>query len=161
MTNSCQISHKALNLVVSQSAYHFPNETGGLLVGKVQNGCLFIEHATEPGPAAHHAPTKFIRDGYFSQEVLDALVKNSDGMFDYVGEWHSHPVKSRKQPSQLDLESMRWIAANEAYATNQPALLLCINAGLNRWRIRCYILVENNLRLLSIYQDHAREIELQ
>lgn len=149
MINSYLISDKALSLVISQSANYFPNETGGLLVGKVEDDCLLIEYATMSGPAARHAPTRFVRDGGFSQEVLDTLVKSSNSMFDYVGEWHSHPVKSIKQPSQLDLESMRWIAANEAYATDRPALLLCINAGLNRWEIRCYILIENSLKLLD------------
>jgi integrative and conjugative element protein (TIGR02256 family) len=147
MIESYRISDEAFRFIISESANGFPNETGGLLVGKVENSIVFIQHAAGAGPAAHHGPSSFKRDGDFSQEALDNFVQVSDGEFDYIGEWHSHPFKSL--PSYVDLESMKWIAANKKYAIKQPVMLLCLSTGLNSWEICCYVLIRNRLRLLS------------
>lgn len=154
MIKSYHILEEAITHIISESASHFPNETGGLLVGKVENDYLLVRFATGPGPAAQHAPALFKRDGDFSQTILDTLVKNSDGELDYMGEWHSHPFKA--PPSQIDLESMKWIAASEEYAIKQPAMLLCIGAGLNRWELRCYVLAGKRLKLLPSVSENRQ-----
>lgn len=147
MIHSYKISDEAFNLIVSESAHRFPNETGGILVGKVEDSLVTIEHAIGPGSTAHHAPAQFRRDGDFSQQILDSLVHVSGGEVDYVGEWHSHAFKSR--PSHVDIESMKWIAANKKYAVKEPVMLLCIGTGLNCWQLSCYAFVENRLKLLK------------
>ncbi len=147
MIRSYTISDEAFRFIVSESAYHFPNETGGILVGKVERNCALIQHATGPGPTAHHMPTRFKRDGDYSQETLDALVQESLGEFDYIGEWHSHPFKSK--PSHVDVKSMKWIAANEEYAIKEPVMLLCIGMGYNSWELRCYSFFKNTLACLK------------
>lgn len=147
MTHSYRISGEAFEFVIAESAYHFPTETGGILVGKVEDACVIIKHAIGPGPVANHELTKFKRDGDYSQEVLDALVQDSGGEIDYIGEWHSHPVKSR--PSSLDIKSMLWIATNEKYAIKEPVMLLCVGTGTNRWELRCYSFVDEKLRPLK------------
>lgn len=147
MIRSYTISSEAAKLIISESAYHFPNETGGILVGKTEGSHVLIQRATGAGPGAYHSPGRFIRDGNFSQEVLDALVQELRGEFDYVGEWHSHPAHSR--PSITDIKSMKWVATNPKYATAEPIMLLCTNVGVHSWQPRCYCFVQNRLRLLS------------
>lgn len=148
MVRFYQMSELAVNCIVVESDQHFPNETGGILVGAVESDCVIIQHAIGPGPMAQHRPTRFKRDGTYSQEVLDHLVKDSEGRFDYIGEWHSH--LSQPNPSITDFKSMKWIALNEKYATNEPILLLCVNIGLNRWQLNCYSFVENVLKRLEL-----------
>ena len=147
MIHSYKLSSEAFEFIISESAYYFPNETGGILAGKVEGDCVLIQHATGPGPTANHELTRFKRDGDYSQEVLDVLVQDSGGEIDYIGEWHSHPIKSR--PSPLDIKSMSWIATNEKYAIKEPIMLLCVGAGVNRWEIRCFTLFKTKLRLLN------------
>ena len=65
---------------------HFPNETGGLLVGRMEGSCVVITHATGPGPMALHSRYEFQRDGEYSQEALDQIVTEMGGVYDYIGE---------------------------------------------------------------------------
>ena len=147
MIHSYQLTGEAFAFIISETACHFPQETGGILVGRVEGDCAFIQHATGPGPHANHALTKFKRDGHYSQEVLNKLIQDSSGTLDYIGEWHSHPVKSN--PSSVDITSMKWIAGNPQYAVTEPIMLLCYGSGLNRWELQCYALLKNKLRLLK------------
>ncbi len=154
MIKSYKISDEAFRFVVSESAHHFPNETGGILIGKVDHGKVIIQKATGPGPTAHHTPARFKRDGEFSQQVLEAAVQDSGGKYDYIGEWHSHPFNS--EPSLVDTKAMKWIATNEKYAISEPVLLLCIAVGFHKWEVRCYSLVRKRLKLLkSIPHDRT------
>lgn len=147
---SYTISNEAARFVISESAYHLPNETGGILVGKTEGSHVSIQRAIGAGPGAYHSPGRLKRDGDFSQEVLDALVRELRGEFDYVGEWHSHPIHSK--PSITDIKSMKWVATNPKYATTEPIMLLCTNAGVNSWQLRCYYFIQNRLKLLNPVQ---------
>lgn len=144
---SYTISNEAVRFVISESAYHFPDETGGILVGKTESSHVSIQRAIGAGPGAYHSPGRFKRDGDFSQEVLDALVRELRGEFDYVGEWHSHPIHSK--PSITDIKSMKWVATNPKYATTEPIMLLCTNDDVNSWHLRCYCFIQNRLKLLN------------
>ena len=150
MIHNYKISQEASAFIVAESAFHFPNETGGLLIGKVESDCVMIRAATGPGPDAHHTSTRFKRDGDYSQEILDSIVKQSGGTIDYIGEWHSHPYKS--QPSNTDINSMKWIASHEDYAITEPTMLLCVCTGHNSWKIRCYSFFNNTINLLETSQ---------
>lgn len=147
MIRSYTISDEAAKLIISESANHFPNETGGILVGQTEGSRVSIQRATGAGPGAYHSPGRFKRDGDFSQEVLDALVRELRGEFDYVGEWHSHPAHST--PSSTDIKSMKWVATNPKYATTEPLMLLCTSVGMNSWQLRCYCFTRNGLKLLK------------
>lgn len=144
---SYKISDEASTFITSASDSHFPNETGGVLVGKIEGSCVIIQYAIGPGPKAQHGPTRFRRDGNFSQEALDELVQSSAGEHDYIGEWHSHPTKS--PPSLTDILSMKWIALNTKYATSEPVMLLCMHTGHVDWQLACYSLFGTKLRRLK------------
>lgn len=149
MIDKYNLSKKALHDIVTESEYRLPNETGGILVGKVQKRCAFIRYVIGPGENAYHTPNKFQRDGEYSQKQLDVIASKTLGEEDYLGEWHSHPSNSR--PSIRDIESMNWVAKNENYAVTQPILLLCIFSGKNNWHVQCFVV--NNGRLLKLKVD--------
>lgn len=137
------ISDEARSLVLLESNNCFPNETGGVLVGKLTGDCVQIEHALNAGPKALCSPNNFKRDGDYSQDKLDAIVKESNGEFDYVGEWHSHPTPSFLSP--VDIRSMRWIVDNINYAITTPILLLRVRDSKAKWRIHCYCFTRNSI----------------
>lgn len=122
-------------ILESQSAY--PNETGGILVGRMVGECVYVSTATPPGPKARHSMRGFRRDGQNSQELLDQTVAESKGEFDYIGEWHSHPIKSG--PSGIDRAAMHWIATNEKYATTTPIMILCTPRSKDRWGLEVFL----------------------
>lgn len=111
----------------------YPRETGGILVGKIEGKTVIIQKAIGPGPKAIHGRNNFIRDGDYSQERLNKYVKRTIGEFDYIGEWHSHPLDNG--PSAKDLNSMIYILHDRKYAIKQPILGLSILESAGIWKI--------------------------
>ena len=52
MIDKYKLSEEALHYVITESQQKFPDETGGILAGKVDNGCAFIHYAIGPGKYA-------------------------------------------------------------------------------------------------------------
>lgn len=123
---------KALRRHASRSS---PRESGGILIGRLGPDRAVIEIATGPGPRAIHRRDMFQRDGAFSQRRLDAAVRASRGAWDYVGEWHSHPLDV--DASARDAESVRSIAQDPAYQRREPLLVVLRRSG-PRWEPSCY-----------------------
>lgn len=132
LIESIRLSVRTSTFMTANSAEHAPNETGGMLIGWVAGAILHIVEATPPGPHAEHRPAVFTRDGPFSQAQLDACVSASDGLHDYVGEWHSHPYPMG--PSSKDVASMRRISERATYQCPHPVMLLC-RRSRDGWRI--------------------------
>lgn len=144
------ISDEARSVVVAESRSHSPNETGGILAGRLTEDCVQIEYAIQAGPQATHSPSRFQRDGDYSQKELNAIVRESNGEFDYVGEWHTHPRPSLL--SSTDIRSMRWIISNGNYATMTPILLLYVRyvrCGKAKWQLHCYYFVKDSITRLQ------------
>lgn len=152
------ISNEARSLILLQSKSCFPDETGGLLAGKLTSDCVHIEHAIKAGPKATSAPNRFRRDGNYSQGELDAIARESNGKFDYVGEWHSHPMPSLL--SSTDIRSMRWIASDSNYATVSPVLLLCVRSRKRKWQLYCYCFNKQSITRLTWIDCEGKELDV-
>lgn len=144
-----KLAAPVLELIIAESSRKYPNETGGILVGKFTESYVLIEYATDSGPAAQFSPNHFRRDGGYSQVLLDEIVIKSGGEDDYIGEWHSHPVKSG--PSVRDRAALRWIAKNSKYSVDQPIMGLCTNEAPGTWRLSFYLFDGRRLRALQPY----------
>lgn len=112
---------------------------------------MHIERATGPGPGAQHSPWSFRRDGNYNQKVLDKIVRESSGEYDYIGEWHSHPQKVA--PSVKDIAAMHWIANNHKYAIEHPIMGLCMGNPVDTYRLYFYLFDGRRLRELKSYQE--------
>ncbi len=135
LIESVRLALSASTYMTTNSGEHAPRETGGLLIGYVVGATLHVVEASPPGPHAEHRATAFTRDGAFSQRLLDARVSASDGVHDYVGEWHSHPFAMG--PSAKDVASMRRISMRSSYQCPFPVMLLC-RRSWRTWRIEAY-----------------------
>jgi integrative and conjugative element protein (TIGR02256 family) len=118
--------------MIDDSTQHCPNETGGILVGRSRGDLSEVMFAVGPGLGAVHRRAHFRRDGNFSQQALDAIYERFAGEYDYLGEWHSHPVTGG--PSPRDRESMRWIAQNERFNLDRPLLIICRRTWRQVWK---------------------------
>jgi integrative and conjugative element protein (TIGR02256 family) len=85
-----------------------PNETGGLLIGKVdaQRKIIYITRFTKASSDSVKKPYYFIRGTKDVPEEIDSIRQNTGGLIDYVGEWHTHPAGGNK-PSTTDYTAVR------------------------------------------------------
>jgi integrative and conjugative element protein (TIGR02256 family) len=147
------ISPHALVLISEEVSVKYPRETGGILVGWQQDWIFHIETAIGPGPDAIHTRNSFKRDGNFSQTILDNIVYDTHGQWDYLGEWHSHPQKMG--PSYTDINSLQKVQASHEFNILQPLLGVIINEK-KVWHFHCYLLLHKG-QLIEIPQQDDKE----
>lgn len=133
---SLRLLRPAADRILAESAARHPLETGGILIGRLDARRAEVVDAVGPGPAAEHGPARFVRDGLYAQAELDALYVRSDGLHDYLGEWHSHPAPVG--PSPRDRASISWIGRNPAYNCPHPLLIICQHRRSRGWRLYGY-----------------------
>lgn len=111
-------------------------ETGGPLFGyqDESTGDTVVVLAHGPGPKAKHRPFSFVPDRVATQEAIRAVHAQSDGVYSYVGEWHTHPGGS-SQPSGRDLRSLAAIASEPQVDLAAPAAIIVPTVILRR-RVR-------------------------
>lgn len=117
------ISDEASKAIHCEVESTLTSETGGILIGYVDDGHVRILRATGPGPHAVKTATLFDRDVAFVQSELEKAKKDLGTEGQYLGEWHSHLEKD-PEPSTIDICSMVGIANAENYTTSCPLLLI-------------------------------------
>ncbi len=92
---------------------HLPNETGGVLLGKVDYEHQIVYVATIlPSPSdSEEWPTSYIRGIRGLYKSVEKLRKVTHNDLVYVGEWHSHPVGHSNSPSEDDYKAHQWLVA--------------------------------------------------
>ncbi len=121
-----EISPAVKRLIVDECAACGRLETGGVLAGYVdaKRSVLVVTHATDAGPNATHRPRFFQRDRAHCQREIERICEQSEGVSDYIGEWHKH-VSADTRPSPTDEQTLLNIATRENYALTQSAMIIC------------------------------------
>lgn len=115
-------------------AADLPGETGGVLLGvwDLIREIVYVAD-TIPAPAdSKRMTTTFIRG---SAGLLDDVIqveKETGGMLQYVGEWHSHPDGYDPYPSAADLSVFAWIKERTAEG-GYPAVMAIAGEFEIRW----------------------------
>ena len=104
-------SGNVIEVISSQIKKFGWRETGGVLLGYLDNGVLNVEKASAPGPKATHEPEYFRADANYIDMFIDMEIANSGGRLRYLGEWHTHP-QIEPYPSKIDFISLSEIAAS-------------------------------------------------
>ncbi len=143
------MSQEALDKISTLSLASNGIETGGVLIGcpvSLDDGvALVICHATLPGEGAIRTPAYFDRDKEYCGKIVNAYHTTSDGVLNYVGEWHSHPGRDTR-PSSLDNASLFLVARDRGYTINSPVSLI-------------QSAVDRNLTRTTVYRDNARSYD--
>ncbi len=100
---------QALEMFQSEIEMFEDLETGGVLLGHIEDDVLIIAKASNGGPNAVHEEFYFRADPNYVDMFIDMEIANSDGKLRYIGEWHTHP-QINPIPSDLDLNSLYEIA---------------------------------------------------
>ena len=94
-----------------------PRETGGVFVGTrdMSRKMIHIVDTIPSPPDSHELPTSYVRGIEGLGERLAEISAATDGMVDYLGEWHSHPAGTAVRPSDADFRVLEWITDTAAY----------------------------------------------
>ena len=118
-----------------QAEGEYPNENGGILVGRysADRHTVYIEKIVVP-MAKMTGRTMFVRNTKGMEKVWEQLAK--DGLR-YLGEWHSHPNGSTKY-SSTDLATM--VEIEKEVSIENPLLLIVgvRSDGVSAHTLYCY-----------------------
>lgn len=117
------------------------NETGGILLGRADAATMWVRSAGDPGPAAVHRPSFFLRDLHHAQR-LAAEAFAHDGS-EWIGEWHTHPGGA-PIPSALDLRSYLGFLADPLLRFDAFVAVILISPARNWHRPEAYAWVCND-----------------
>lgn len=95
-------------------------ETGGPLVGYLSDdGAVVVTGAGGPGPKAQRRLTSVQIDGRHATLFCSQIYNQSNGSFDYIGDWHLHTLLSLK-PSESDEQAMSQMALSGSCLLEAP-----------------------------------------
>ena len=98
-------------------------ETGGALVGHLDGHHLVVTNASGPGPRAELRLRSVEIDGEHAERFCATARSKTNGLDDYVGDWHCH-VGYSLRPSRLDYEAMKIMAEFAFSPTSHPVSLI-------------------------------------
>ena len=121
----------------------YPNEFGGLLLGRYVNNnkTVVIEDTL--------LPKKYKSSRYFFERGSEGLKESLELHYSavpslvYVGEWHTHPDNPAK-PSLVDLNSMKELADDKNVLITNPVLMI-FEITQQDYVMGIYFLNNNNL----------------
>lgn len=101
------------NLMRYYRRRRLPNETGGVLLGKIdyEGRTVYVATALPSPPDSVEWPTVYIRGVQGLREKVEAITRVTGGELSYVGEWHSHPEGCSSEPSEDDRKAHGWLVS--------------------------------------------------
>lgn len=106
-------------------------EAGGVLMGSrlLEGGDVVISAVSVPMPGDHQSRFRFIRQQEHHQRCVERAWKNSGGIINYLGEWHTHP-ENDPNPSALDKGEWRRLV-KECHYDGEELFFLIV--GIESW----------------------------
>jgi integrative and conjugative element protein (TIGR02256 family) len=104
-----------------------PNETGGILLGNVDNehDICYVIDCIGSSSDSEELPISFIRGCNGLSEKVQKIEEKTIGQVRYIGEWHSHPNGCSVNPSTADIETFKWLA-EEMHIDCLPSIMMII-----------------------------------
>jgi integrative and conjugative element protein (TIGR02256 family) len=118
------LTEEAKKMIISTTEASSDKETGGVLIGFVDNSRrAIVVKATGPGPNAVQTKALFDRDVEYIQTELEKAASELGERGLYLGEWHSH-LEPDPRPSTTDITSLFGIAEALNYLTRSPSMII-------------------------------------
>ncbi len=96
---------------------------------------VYIVDTIPSPPDSQEWPTLYIRGCRGLRAKIDEIADRTDGMLEYIGEWHSHPTGCTTAPSSDDLQVFTWLT-ELMNVEGLPALMMIVGDGGHS---SCYI----------------------
>ena len=145
------ISEKLVEEIADNGIKKYPNEFGGLLLGRYinNNKIVVIEESILPKKYAS-SRYYFERGSVGIKEILVAKY-NATPSLKYVGEWHTHPDGPAK-PSTTDLKAMRELANDSNVFITNPVLMI-MEIWKTSYKMELYFLSNNKLLRYDMVEE--------
>jgi integrative and conjugative element protein (TIGR02256 family) len=100
-----------LDRVANLRTSRLRNETGGVFVGSfdLERKIVYVVDTIPSPPDSKEWPMLYIRGCRGLKPRVEAVSKQTDGMLQYVGEWHSHANRRSTRPSKDDMKVFAWL----------------------------------------------------
>lgn len=128
------LSYKLFLEIFQQDFAHCPNETGGILMGRKTKSCFLISHIIGPGPKAIHNKSSFIPDNDYHTKEIENIHRETSGMIEYLGDWHTHPGEEAYL-SRRDKTTLKTIAEYEPARLPEPLMMIL---GTYPFELKCW-----------------------
>ena len=114
-----------------------PRETGGVLLGSfdLDHKLIYIVDTIPSPPDSEEWPTLYIRGYKGLKRKVEEFARKTDGMLEYIGEWHSHPRSCSTTPSNNDIQVFSWLT-ELMDVEGLPALIMIVGDG---GHASCYV----------------------
>lgn len=117
------ITENAILQIIKEGCYHYPDETGGILMGYHYENSFLISHIIGPGPKAIHTKTSFTPDDEYHENEIAVIYKASNGSITYLGDWHTHPGEG-SYLSALDKSTLKKISDYKLARLPEPLMII-------------------------------------
>lgn len=120
-----EIADDVLSILLKYEQTDGKAEAGGILLGKYapEEQFYLISAATEPCDSDRFGPLWFVRDYTAAQRIIDKAWADSQGIQNYIGEWHTHPWRSPK-PSFTDKVLMKKLVRDHSNVWNHMFMII-------------------------------------
>jgi proteasome lid subunit RPN8/RPN11 len=81
----------AFNTMMAETMHKHPVETGGILLGNIENGIWYVMESIEPGPGSIFQAHYFEYDHDFVNYLANARARRYQLPIRLLGLWHRHP----------------------------------------------------------------------
>lgn len=118
------IKRKLLQKTFEQVYSHYPNEFGGIFLGKINSLSSTAEITDILVPTKYdNSKSGFKRYSESLNKKIAQKYNESNKSIHYLGEWHSHPLNS-PIPSNKDYSAMVNLSSTTTIALKTPVLLI-------------------------------------
>ena len=131
----------------------FTNETGGLLLGEIDDSLrsISIDVATGPPRDSIKSPDHFLCGIEGTEELCKYHAEKSGNSTHFVGVWHTHPV-SMPEPSSVDLEAMAQLLHCQN-KTPRHVVMLIIGFAATRPVWRFHLFRKNQFQVIHVKRE--------
>jgi integrative and conjugative element protein (TIGR02256 family) len=114
----------------------FSLEAGGMLLGRLILGGndVVVDSASEPAPEDRRARYWFRRARRPAQTVVDRVWRESNGVVNYLGEWHSHPERI-PSPSCIDRRDWRRVSRLTKSEADHLLFVIVGTEAIRIWQV--------------------------
>ncbi len=137
------IDVELLDRIAAQGASKYPNEFGGLLVGRYIDNERIVLIEDILLPKRYASSRYFFERGSEGLRQALELYYYAEPRLIYVGEWHTHP-DNPAQPSARDIKSMQELASDKNVLINNPVLMI-LEITRSGFQVEMYVFYNNQL----------------
>jgi hypothetical protein len=115
---------------------HLPNETGGIVLGYVDQKLrsIFVVDLLSGPPDSMEAPDGFIRGVQGLEEQIRTTQVRTANIVSYIGEWHSHPPGTSTDLSTQDVQLLAYLV-EMLKQDGIPVVMLIVGENEETWAV--------------------------